>query len=209
MSGVWVFGYGSLVSPDSFGHTLGRRPRLGIDFFEAEITGYGRRWNYGSLRSTGRATDHTGTIREWAIIALGVTPAAGETVNGTVGWVDHDELVGLDRRERHYDRVDVSSLATVHGEVDGPIVTYVPRPEAIERYTQARDRGEAAVDRRYFDLVDRAFAELGEDRRQRYHATTEAPGIPILALQRDVEPERYRAAERRPSNQPNVRSMVD
>ena len=211
MSGVWVFGYGSLVSPDSFGHTLGRRPRLGTDFFEAEIIGYGRRWNYGSLRYTGRAADDTGTIREWAIVALGVTPAADETVNGTVGWVTDDELVGLDRRERHYERVDVTALAEVHGAADvaGPIVTYVPRAEAVERYTQARDRGEAAVDRRYFDLVDRAFADLGEDRRQRYHATTQAPDIPILPLQRDVEPQRYRAAERPPSDDPNVRSMLD
>lgn len=211
MSGVWVFGYGSLVSPDSFGHTLGRRPHLGTDFFEAEIAGYGRRWNYGSLRYTGRAADDTGTIREWAIVALGVTPAADETVNGTVGWVTDDELVGLDRRERHYDRVEVTALATVHDGVDiaGPIVTYVPRPEAVERYEQARDRGEAAVDRRYFDLVDRAFGALGEDRRRRYHATTQLPDIPILALQRDVEPERYRAAERGEPSGSNVRSMVD
>jgi cation transport regulator ChaC len=198
MSGVWVFGYGSLVSPDSFGHTLGRRPRLGADFFEAEIAGYGRRWNYGSLRYTGRSTDSAGTMREWAIVALGVTPAADETVNGTVGWVSNEELLGLDRRERHYDRVDVTVLTTVHGgpEIDGPIVTYVPRTEAVEHYAQARDRGEAAVDRRYFDLVDRAFSDLGEDRRERYHATTPAPEIPILALEREIEPQRYRTAER-------------
>lgn len=201
MSGVWVFGYGSLVSPDSFGHTLGRRPQLGVDFFEAEVSGYGRRWNYGSLRFTGRAPDPAGTMREWAIVALGVMQAAGETVNGTVGWVSNDELVDLDRRERHYDRVDVSERATVIGadqiasELAGPIVTYVPRREAVERYEQSRDRGAAAVDRRYFDLVDRAFSDLGPDRLQRYHATTPPPDIPVLPLQRDVEPHRYRAAE--------------
>ncbi len=188
MSGVWVFGYGSLVSPDSFGQTLGRRPRLGVDFFEAEISGFGRRWNYGSLRATGRAPDDSGVVREWAIVALGVTRAAGETVNGVIGWVSNDELVGLDRREAYYDRVDVSMVASVIGpiEIASPIVTYVPRTEPVERYERARDRGEAAVDRRYFDLVDAAFADLGADRRERYHATTPAPDIPILALQRDT-----------------------
>lgn len=202
-SGVWVFGYGSLVSPDSFGHTLGRRPRLGVDFFEAEISGYGRRWNCGSLRFTGRAPDESGTMRQWAIVALGVTEAADEAVNGTIGWVSNDELVDLDRRERHYDRVDVSEHATVIGAagvgaagVDAAIVTYVPRREAIERYEQTRESGSAAVDQRYFDLVDRAFSDLGADRRQRYHATTPAPDIPILPLQRDVESARYTAAER-------------
>lgn len=196
MSGVWVFGYGSLVSPDSFGHTLGRRPRLGVDFFEAEISGFGRRWNYGSPLARGRAPDDSGTLREWAIVALGVMPAAAETVNGVIGWVSSDELVDLDRREAHYDRVDVSAVASVIGavEIASPIVTYVPRHEPVERYERARDRGEAAVDRRYFDLVDSAFGELGADRRERYHATTPAPDVPILALQRDAVPLRYHVA---------------
>ncbi len=197
MSGIWVFGYGSLVSPDSFGHTLGRRPQLGVDFFEAEISGYGRRWNCGSLRFTGRAPDESGTMRQWTIVSLGVTEAADEEVNGTIGWVSNAELVDVDRRERHYDRVDVSKHAMVIGaaEVDEAIVTYVPRREAVERYEQARDGGTAAVDQRYFDLVNRAFSALGVDRRQRYHVTTPAPDVPILPLQRDVEPTRYAAAE--------------
>lgn len=198
MSGVWVFGYGSLVSPDSFGHTLQRRPQFGVDFFEAEVTGFGRRWNYGSLSATGRASDPGGTVRVWTIVALGLTESADETVHGTIGWVSNDELVALDRRERYYDRVDVSALASVVGaaQVTESVVTYVPRREAVERYEQSRDRGEAAVDQRYFDLVDRAFGDLGADRRRRYHDTTPAPDIPVLRLQRDVEPHRYRAAER-------------
>jgi len=208
VSGVWVFGYGSLVSPDSFGYTLGRRPRLGSDFFEAEIVGYGRRWNYGSLRFTGRAADHTGNDREWTIVALGLVEAADESVNGTVGWVSNEELADLDRRERHYDRVDVSDRTTVIGGAPvAPIVTYVPRREAVERYERSRDRGAAAVDQRYFDLVDRAFADLGADRRRRYHASTPSPDIPILPLRRDVEPRRYRAAET--PDLPNARSTLD
>jgi hypothetical protein len=35
--------------------------------------------------------------------------------------------------------------------------------------------GSAVIDRRYWDLVDGAFAALGPDRRARYHATTPAP----------------------------------
>ena len=92
MSGVWVFGYGSLVSPDSFGFTLGRLPQLGVDFFEAEVEGYGRRWNYGALTTTGRAPDHQGVDRDWTIIALGVMAVAHEHTHGTVGWVAEDEV---------------------------------------------------------------------------------------------------------------------
>ena len=198
MSGVWIFGYGSLVSPDSFGHTLQRRPQFGIDFFEAEVAEFGRRWNYGSLSAVGRSPDAAGVMRDYTIVALGVSALAGETVHGTIGWVSNAELAALDRRERHYDRVDVTGLTTVVGaeQVAETVNFSIRRREAVERYEQMRDRGEAAVDQRYFDLVDRAFGDLGVDRRERYHDTTPAPDIPVLPLQRDVEPQRYRAAER-------------
>jgi cation transport regulator ChaC len=196
MSGVWVFGYGSLVSPASFGHTLGRALRPGVDFHEAEIAGYGRRWNYGVASVRGESDEPDGSIREWTIVALGVVAAADETVNGVIGWVDDAELVALDRREQQYDRVDVTDLATVHGtRVRGTIVTYVPRREPQERYETARDRGEAAVERRYWDLVDGAFGDLGADRRERYRATTPDPDIPIVAMRRDSVPMRHRVRD--------------
>lgn len=186
MSGVWVFGYGSLVSPLSFGHTLGRELRHGVDFFEAEVADFGRRWNYGVIHTTGWWGEDGLSEEEWTIVALGVVPAAGETTNGVVGWVDDTELAALDRRERYYDRVDVTATATVAGgEVSGPIVTYVPRAEAVGHYEAARDRGRAAIQQRYWELVDDAFAAFGEDRRERYHATTPDPDVPVLPLRRD------------------------
>lgn len=187
MGGRWVFGYGSLVSPVSFGATLGRELRPGIDFFEAEVSGFGRRWNYGVMHTEGTSTDADGSETTWTIVALGVVPADGERVNGVVGWVDDAELAALDRRERHYDRVDVTASATVHGwvgEGGAPVVTYVPRPEARRHFEAAQERGRAAIERRYWDLVDGAFAALGPDRRARYHDTTPSPGLPIVELRR-------------------------
>ena len=46
-SPTWVFGYGSLVDPESLGRTLGRQVTPDVDFLAAELTGWGRRWNYG------------------------------------------------------------------------------------------------------------------------------------------------------------------
>jgi cation transport regulator ChaC len=199
MTGLWVFGYGSLVSPASFGHTLGRPLRAGVDLHEAEIAGYGRRWNYGVTSMRGETAEADGSIRFWTIVALGIVASADETVNGVIGWVDEGELAALDAREQQYDRVDVTDLATVHGvAVRGPIVTYVPRPEPRALYETARDRGEAAVERRYWDLVDGAFAGLGADRRERYHATTPAPDVPIVAMRRDSVPMRHRVGGGRP-----------
>jgi cation transport regulator ChaC len=186
VSAAWVFGYGSLVSPSSFGGTLGRTLRPGIDVHEADLAGYGRRWNYGVTSATGETVDDDGSTRAWTIVALGVVASERETTNGVVVRVDAAELELLDRRERLYDRVEVTSLATVHAdvEIDAPVVTYVPRAAPVERYQEARARGAAAVEQRYWDLVDRAFAALGADRRERYHATTPAPDVPVLSMRR-------------------------
>ena len=80
-----------------------------------------------------------------------------------MGWVEPDELALLDRRERHYDRVDVTESTTVRGPpaCSGSVAVYVPRQEAIEHYERARDAGRAAIEQRYWDLVDRAFAAFG------------------------------------------------
>lgn len=185
---TWVFGYGSLVSPVSLGATLGRDVRPGQGWAEATVHGWGRRWNYGIGHVRGVWTDEAGTEHELTIVALGVVAAEGEQANGVVVAVDPDELARLDNRERHYDRVDVSASVEVR-DAGGPgqgeqVVTYVPRTEAVERYRQARDARRAAVEQRYWDLVDGAFAALGVDRHEHYRATTPVPDVPVRPLRR-------------------------
>lgn len=184
---TWVFGYGSLVSPDSLGATLGRAVTPGVDFLEAVVTGYGRRWNYGVGHTRGVLVDDGGRRIDHTIVALGVVAASGETANGVVARVSDDELARLDHRERHYDRVEITATTEVLGptrSLDGPVVTYVPRPEAIARYETARDRGLAAIEQRYWDLVDAAFSAFGAVAHRRYHETTPAPDVPVLVLER-------------------------
>jgi len=197
MTGQWVFGYGSLVSPVSFGHTLQRALTPGVDFFEAEIVGYGRRWNYGTSYQFTSFDDRSPEPKRWEFVALGLVPAGGESTNGVIGWVDESEIAALDARERNYDRVDVTAGTAIQADVrkavgDAPIVTYVPRPEPVALYEDARDRGVAAITRRYWDLVDGAFGDLGADRRERYHATTPAPDIPVIEQPEHEIPDRHR-----------------
>jgi cation transport regulator ChaC len=201
MTGRWVFGYGSLVSTVSFGHTLGRDLTPGVDFFEAEIAGYGRRWNYGTDYRFTSIDDRDPEPKRWTFVALGLVHADEESTNGVIAWVTDEELVALDARERNYDRVDVTGRARLGDEArtaarDATIVTYVPRSEPIARYEAAKQRRDAAITRRYWDLVDGAFADLGEGRRERYHATTPAPDIPVIDQPEHEVVQRHRGRAR-------------
>ena len=179
MAGRWIFGYGSLVSPVSFGGTVGRAFTVGHDFHYAVLNGWGRRWNYGVGHVSG---EYAG--RAYLLVALGLVAGEAESANGVVGWVADAELAQLDRRERDYDRVDVTELVETLATLDGPVETYVPRRTAIERYETSRDAGAAAIEQRYWDLVAGAFAGFGPTERQRYLATTPPPDVPILELTR-------------------------
>ena len=178
--GRWIFGYGSLVSPVSFGVTLGRSITVGDDFHYAVLDGYGRRWNYGVGHATGW---FDGT--EYRIVALGIAASLTETTNGVIGWVTDAELAYLDRREIGYDRVDVTALIDASEAPDAPVETYLPKPESVARYERWRDDGVGAVEQRYWDLVAGAFAGFGVAERRRYLDSTPAPEVPVLELSRD------------------------
>jgi len=184
---VWVFGYGSLVSPASAARTIGRRVVPGIDAAPAELRGYLRRWNYGSLTQRG-TWSRDGDLVRGLVVALGLEPDADATCAGVVLRVDADELARLDQREAGYDRTDVTALVGVEAPdafVDGRVVTYVPRPSAVSRYVAARDAGTAAVRRDYWDLVHGAFDALGPGQLDRFVATTPLPDVPVADVHLD------------------------
>ncbi len=183
---TWVFGYGSLVDPSSVGRTIGRQVAPGSDLVRAELVGWGRRWNYGVGHIGARWVGDDGVeVADGTIVALGVVQSPGERVNGVVVRVFPDDLERLDRRERDYDRVDVTaslaSLGPCPSAVDR-VVTYVPRPSAIERYEQARDRRAAGIRSTYWQLVDDAFGALGAHHLATYRESTPAPDVPVVEV---------------------------
>lgn len=179
---VWVFGYGSLASPVSIARTIGR-PVSSAAILAAGLDGYGRRWNYGSMNLRGDWDADGARVVGGVVISLGLAPADDEQANGVIFAVSPDELAALDWRERDYERTDVSDRVAVEPGVEPlvsgvRVVTYVPRPSAVERYLQARDERRAAVRRSYWDLVHAAFGELGGDHLDRFRRTPD-PDVPI------------------------------
>lgn len=189
---TWVFAYGALVSPASLASTIGRTISTGSGMHIAELRGYRRAWNYGSAVLRGDWVNADGSeITGGLVVSLGLVADPDESINGVIFAVGTTELADLDWRERAYDRVDVTeSVALLDASADAPsesVVVYVPRQSAVERYEQHRDAGTAGVRRSYRDLVDAAFADLGDDHADWYRRTP-SPDVPIVDITIDPLP---------------------
>ena len=154
---TWIFGYGSLVSPTSMATTIGRTV-ADADVAVAHLDGYGRRWNYGSLHLRGDWQHDGAVVTQGLVVSLGLVESDHESCNGVIVRVTADELAMLDWRERDYERTDVTdTIRRDDGVRPERVMTYVPRPSAVERYEAARDRRQAGIRQSYWELVSAAF----------------------------------------------------
>jgi cation transport regulator ChaC len=149
---LFVFGYGSLVSPESVESTLGRR----LDLDDAELRGWQRAWNVGSDKEshperTFRLAD--GTEYEGLTVVLGLEP--GDRCTGSVFAVTDEDLALLDVRERNYDRTDVTDqVAWASRPENCTIYAYTPKKTAIAKIAAAlASRRKINVRRGYVDIV--------------------------------------------------------
>ncbi|MEX0744184.1 MAG: gamma-glutamylcyclotransferase family protein [Phycisphaeraceae bacterium] len=163
---VYVFGYGSLLSPRSANRTL-RRPARPTDLQAVTLRGYRRVWNV----VTRRQLDDTGEPIN--AIVLGIEPAPDVAMVGAIFPVNDEELARLDQRERHYDRMDVTDR--ISPAPAGRVLTYLPKPAAIQ------PPDEAVVAQSYLDEIAAGCELLGEAFTRRYHETTVPHAWPIHA----------------------------
>ena len=174
MTAEHVFGYGSLVLDGSRG-TLARLP------------GYRRVW--------GVATDNVRAIPGYKLYLrrsdgsrpaiyvafLDLEPARGTSVNGVVRPVSAAELEQLDRRERNYDRIEVSGQ--IDG-VEGRVWTYVGSAAGRERLRRGREERCAVISRDYLEKVRAGFRGLGEEEQLGFAESSMLDGLPVWDLER-------------------------
>ena len=187
---TFVFGYASLVDPESASSTLGHD--VAADRFRvARLAGWRRAWNVGSDRTShpertfvrADGTEFTGVTA-----VLGLTPADGDVCAGAVLPVGTGDLARLDVRERNYDRVDVTGRVTWAGAPTSRVVfAYVPRPAATARLRAAvADGREVNVRAGYVRLVEAAFTALGMGAEYRRSTPAVPFSIEDLAIRIDA-----------------------
>jgi hypothetical protein len=129
----------------------------------------------------------TGDRPDWFVTFLNIVRDRGHRVNGVVFEVTRETLCQLDRRERNYERIDVSDDVSI--PVDGPVWAYAGTRAAMTRFERGvRDR-RAVISRPYHDGVLADFETIGPEARDRFIALTDPPPCPVVDLRRVDVPE--------------------
>lgn len=181
---VFVFGYGSLMNPNSAARTLGRKPTMSI----ARLHGYRTAWNVAARVKEGKnlgriALQADGVEFDGLIVPLGLEQGKGYTATGTIFAVSMRELALLDAREVNYTRENVTDklrwLSGVKPRGEYEVYTYIPKEEAVEALLDARLRGlEAVVVQSYLEIIEAAIEHHG----LRYAIDVPTPGWNVAAL---------------------------
>jgi cation transport regulator ChaC len=183
---VAVFAYGSLVDPDSFEFTLGRKPAV---LQPARLDGWRRRWSVMRDNRTAEKTfaRHPDGELPPYVIGLNLERDEGADLapNGTLIEISEEELSRLDLRELRYDRVDLTRAVTV-GHGFGTVYAYTAKPE---HFCAKPPEGAVAM-APYLRLIETAFRELGEGEWELFLETTGPPPVEAIepVLVRDQIP---------------------
>jgi cation transport regulator ChaC len=169
---TFVFGYGSLLRRDG-----------GIP---CRLLGHRRAWN---VAMDNRHTipgykyyvdSDTGERPPVRVTFLNVYPAEGQ-VDGIAFPVGAEDLDELDRRERNYDRVDVTEQ--LDADLGGTVWTYRGSAAARERF----EAGPAVVAQAYFDAIRSDVAAAGG--LEAFDRSTDPLTVPLRRLTRvDLPP---------------------
>lgn len=102
---IYVFGYGSLISPISASLTLGRVVNA-ADMLPAEIITYTRLW--GCVIEVYLSNQERYIPINAAF--LDIQEKSGSSANGFLIGISQSELEKMDIRERQYERIDVTDM---------------------------------------------------------------------------------------------------
>jgi hypothetical protein len=174
MSGVAVFGYGSLVDRTSLAQTLGRP--VGVASL-ARLRGWRRTW--GLCRDNQRS-EKTFALDDGTrpLFCLGldvVEDGAAPFPNGALVDLTETELDRLDLREIRYDRIDVTELIDTDHAFDR-VVTYRAKPE----HRCDEPPAAAVIIAAYVEAVETAFDALGPGQLDLFRETTGEPPVDIV-----------------------------
>jgi hypothetical protein len=160
-----VFVYGSAINRSSLLLTV---PDLHVTAgpFPAILRGWTAQWNVGSETASQPERVWTSEVSgafAGVLVSLGLERGgASAQTAGAIYHLAGQDIAALDRRERDYDRLNVSDGVRWVAGPDPSLETfaYVPRPAAAETLRCGLAQGRAVLSSNYWGLVESALRSL-------------------------------------------------
>jgi hypothetical protein len=166
---TYIFGYGSLIVPESATKTLGRKI-YDKDVLLGDIKDYSRLWNLVvQVILHNQQSDNIVNA-----VFLNIQKHQGKVINGALLQVTENELIKLDIREKQYQRIDITNNVLTYLSGESVIFTYVGKSEfLVNNYTKPR------ILKEYLNVIER-IQYWGKDFYDRFNSTTEIHNFEIL-----------------------------
>jgi cation transport regulator ChaC len=160
----YLFGYGSLLSPESATRTL-LRPVTMADLHPAYLHGFRRTWT----AATEVIVTEGSTLGRHTALFLDLSIASDVTCNGIILAVAEDEWGRLDLRERMYQRMPVQ--VAENGEILRAFTYIVPTGEK---------KHEGVVLENYMEMLRQALRTYPDSFGREFWSSTAEPEVPLV-----------------------------
>jgi hypothetical protein len=165
----YIFGYGSLIIPESVTKSLGRHIDK-EDISLVEVNDFTRLWRL----VVQVIVNYDGNERPVNAVFLDIQKLPGKIINGSLIEVSEEDLNNLDIREKQYDRIDITESVTSRLQGQYRIFTYTGKPEFhVKHYDNPM------ILKQYLNVLD-GIGEWGDNFYQRFTSTTEPNNYPII-----------------------------
>lgn len=166
---VAVIGYGSLLSVESVGRTLGTnytRP-----FYTCQVNGWKRSWNTSMPNRAFYYLENDARIYPQKIIYLNACPERESSINCAIFVLKLQELKLFNEREWIYNAEIVTDFISGVSIVGGNTIMYTSRPEYL--VDNVRDPHIAAIRSSYLKILGNALKTIDHSFNMEYERTTD------------------------------------
>lgn len=184
-----IVAFGSLISLPSMEETLGHK--YGGPIHSVHLRGYERAWacvrpwNDPQAIAAGAKKVEAHFLRGAERVPitgaaeLNIYPKKKGRINGVLYLITGEELLGLDKRERGYRRVDVTGRIEEFHFRGGKVYVYEGLPGSP--LASSVDKGTCILIKEFLDLVNGACDLRGKDFRGEFDKSTRPHAFPVLS----------------------------
>jgi len=186
-----MIGYGTLMSLSSLEQTLGHKYEG--QAYPVHVRDYVRGWAFRrplndpqANPATAQKTDacflrNDERVPFEGMVNLNVYPEENGRMNCILYVLSEEDLLKVDKRERDYQRVDVTDRIEEYKFSGGRVYIYEGLPEHPD--TAAADPGKYLLIKEYVDQVTEACDGIGKEFRAEFERSTRPVAFPIVSFQ--------------------------